>query len=152
MSNQSVQEYIAAAKARGAVEVRDDVPGQGFDDSEPIQDPDQLGPDLAARVDELSDRLANAKVPSSADELAQAIREENSGAVRAGRLPFQNDMEQWIPGRVLTLPQFLQMLQLINPSFFVSEHTYLSMRGLGLIIGGEAIYSGVAVQDREIGR
>src|SRR5580700_10567181 len=101
MSNQSVQEYIQAAKARGAIEVSDEVPGQGFQDDEPIQSEQQLGPELAKRVEELEDRVLNLKTSSSADELAHQYHETNSDFSRKQRLPFQAEMEKWLPGKIL---------------------------------------------------
>ncbi|MCU1305163.1 MAG: hypothetical protein JWQ87_5447 [Candidatus Sulfotelmatobacter sp.] len=142
--DQKTQEWIAAAKARGAIQIDDSQPGQGFEDDE-TEIP--LTPELAKQVEEIEDRIANRKVASSADELASAYKEENVNAVRKQRLPFQADLSDWHPGRILWMGEFLAKLQLIRPDAFLAEVSHLGLRGLGFAIGGVATYSGVSIQN-----
>lgn len=138
------RQWMAEAKARGAICVSDDEPGRGFEDDTTEQ---PLEPELAKRVSELEDRIQNLKVSSSADEAAAEWRETNSDAVRNQRLPFQADLEDWHAGRILHMADFLTKLQLIDPTAFLAEYSYLGLRGLGFVRGGIATYSGVSIMN-----
>jgi hypothetical protein len=147
MMDTKTQEWIQEAKARGGIQIDDSQPGRGFQDDDVVQSEEQLGPELVKRVEELEDRIANAKVSSGADELAAKWREGNANAVRNQRLPFQADLTDWHPGRIMWMGDFLTRLQLIRPDFFLAEFSHLGLRGLGYSVGGIATYSGVSVQN-----
>jgi len=141
---EKLEEFRREAKARGAIEIDDSQPGQGFQDDATEQ---PLDAELAKQIDEFEQRCRERKPDTRTDEFTKQLQEENTDAVRKQRLPFQSELEQWHPGRILWMGEFLRLLQIIRPDAFLAEVSYLGLRGLGFMQNGVPTYSGVSVQN-----
>lgn len=131
---------IEEAKSRGFV-IDDNVPGQGFAEDD-THDPRYDDPEVL----DCEKRAQDAKVIDEVNEETLRLREESTNAVRKFRFNHQQDFTEWVPGRIMHLPEFLLLLQKVRPDAFVAERQILGLQGLGFIRQGKPVYSGTSVQ------
>jgi hypothetical protein len=140
------EQYRKEALARGAIEVGNDIPSQGFDDEPMFAD---LDPELEKQVAEAEDRAHNAKPSQALQECVEAAKSENIDASRKYRFLHQSDYDEkaWDKGKVMWIGKFLCELQKIRPDAFLAETSYMGLRGLGFMQDGKPVYSGTSVQN-----
>jgi hypothetical protein len=132
----------AELRARGAILVDDSKPGTGF-----TEDVTDLPGADSPEVQDVARRAQEVKTPEALQEATQEALETNTDAVRKFRFTHQDELTDWIPGRILWLGDFLDMLQTIRPDAFYAEYSYMGLRGLGFVDAGVPFYSGTSVMN-----
>ena len=132
----NIEEYRKSAKARGAIEISDGS-GVGFAD-EPLEAP-ELPPDLAQEISDIESRQHDQKPANQHLEAAASILEDNLERVRKFKFERQEEVTDFVPGRMMHMNEFLRLLKTLNKTFFYNDFSVLGRRGLNYERNGIAV-------------
>jgi hypothetical protein len=143
----NVDDQIKELKSRGAVEVRD---GEGSGFAEDILE-QELPADLAQEIQEMENRQHDIKPANQHLEAAAQMREANLEAARKFKFQRQEEVTDYVPGRIMHSDQLLSLLRTINRTFFYNDWSALGRRGLNYVRNGIAVpltsvHDGLAIE------
>lgn len=122
-------------------------PGSGFDDD--MQDAPLDDPALIREIEEIEAKQHDQKIPAQHAEAAQAAKEANLEAVRKFKFDRQQEVTDYVPGRMMHMRDFMKLLLTINPTFFYNDFAAHGYRGLGYVKNGIAQFL-TSVQDGQM--
>jgi len=141
------EQALREARARGAVIVDDSKPGQGFEYDDLVSA--RLDPETEKQIAELDERATDRKACNQTQELTAEVHENNCNNARKFQFDRQNEVTDYVPGRIMHRNEFLRLVRKIDKTFYYNDVSVLGLRGLNRIHRGKPEYLG-AIQDGQM--